>query len=56
MDAIYLIKNRKSVTTFNAKDIPSDIMAEILNCARVTPTKDYKQDWKFVIIKIKTMI
>ncbi|MDD4210817.1 MAG: nitroreductase family protein [Clostridia bacterium] len=55
MDALYLIKNRKSVTTFNNKDIPSDIIAEILNCARVTPTRNYAQDWKFVVIKNKPL-
>ena len=51
MDTLYLIKNRKSVTTFNTKEIPADILAEILNCARVTPTRNYAQDWKFVVIK-----
>jgi nitroreductase len=53
MDALFLIKNRKSVTTFNSREIPSNILAEILNCARVTPTGRYTQEWKFVIIKEK---
>ena len=53
MDAIFLIKNRKSITTFNTKEVPSDVLAEILNCARVTPTGKYPQEWKFVIIKDK---
>ena len=51
MDALFLIKNRKSVTTFNKREVPSDVLAEILNCARVTPTGKHSQEWKFVTIK-----
>lgn len=51
MDALFLVKNRKSVTTFNKKEIPADVLSEILNCARVTPTRNYYQEWKFVVIR-----
>ena len=51
MDAIYLIKNRRNITCFNDKPIEPNILAEILNCGRVTPTGKNEQRWKFVIIK-----
>ena len=53
MDALYLIKNRKSVFHFNKKEIESGVLADILNLAKCTPNKDYNQAWKFVVIKNK---
>jgi len=50
MDTMFLIKNLKAVTTFNKKEIPAEILAEILDGGRLTPTKNL-QDWKFVVIK-----
>ncbi|MGD9901317.1 MAG: nitroreductase family protein [Spirochaetales bacterium] len=55
MDTLYLIKNRKNVFHFNKKEVDAGMLAEILNCARVTPTNEYEQVWKFIIIKNKDM-
>lgn len=54
MDAIYLIKNRKSIKNFNSKNIDTHTLIEILNCGRVTPTGNNGQKWKFIIVKNKT--
>jgi nitroreductase len=51
VDGLFLIENYKNVTAFNEKEVPAHILSEILNCARITPTRKHPQDWKFVVIK-----
>jgi nitroreductase len=50
-DALFLIENRKTVTNFTSKEIPADVLSNVLNCARVTPTNKHFQEWRFVVIK-----
>ena len=50
-DALFLLQNRKNITTFNKQPVPSDVLSEILNCGRITPTGKHEQSWKYVVIK-----
>lgn len=50
-DGLFLVENQKTVSNFLSKEIPADILSQILNCARITPTNKHMQEWKFVVIK-----
>ena len=51
MDAIKCIKERRSVREYTNKDIPKDILKEIIDCARLAPTANNLQPWDFIIVQ-----
>lgn len=50
MDMIELIKTRRSIRRYTKKEIPNEIMMEILDCARLAPSARNNQPWHFVVI------
>ncbi|MGB9642914.1 MAG: nitroreductase family protein [Candidatus Ratteibacteria bacterium] len=48
-----VIKNRRSVRNFVQKDIPENIIRDIVDCGRLAPTARNLQPWTFVIIREK---
>ncbi len=50
---IELIKKRRSIRSFQKKDVPDQIIKQIIDCARLAPTARNLQPWKFVVIKRK---
>lgn len=53
------ILNRHSVRTFTSQPIPADVLEDMLEAARLAPSTQNRQPWRFVIIlnkdKIKNM-
>jgi nitroreductase len=49
------IKKRKSVRSYQQKEIPRDILHEIMEAARLAPSASNRQPWKFVIVQDKEL-
>lgn len=50
-DCFNLIKNRTSIRHFQNKDVPMDIIYNLIDAARWAPSGLNNQPWKFVIVK-----
>lgn len=50
MEVIEAIKKRRSVRSYQKRNIPEREVEEILNAARLAPSAKNKQDWKFVVV------
>jgi len=50
MDALSVIKTRRSVRSFKDKPIPRDVLEDIIECARLAPTAMNLQPWGFVVV------
>lgn len=49
MNAIDILKKRRSVRTFQSREIPKNILEEIIDVARFSPTARNVQPWEFVV-------
>ncbi len=49
------IKKRKSVRGYLEKEIPGDILQEVLEAARLAPSASNRQPWKFIIVQDKKL-
>lgn len=56
MDCREIIYNRKSLRDFSGTQISDQIITEMIEAARLAPSFQNKQCWRFVIIKKKEMI
>jgi nitroreductase len=50
MDFFDAIRNRRSVRSFKAQEVPVDLLAKILDAARLAPSALNEQPWEFVVI------
>jgi nitroreductase len=50
MDAIEVIKLRRSIREYKAKPIPKDILEKIVDAAGFAPTARNVQPWEFVVV------
>jgi nitroreductase len=55
MDGIKMLKTRRSIRTFVEKDVPQEILNDIIDCARLAPTANNLQPWIFVVVKDKNL-
>lgn len=53
MDIYEAIKTRKSVRSYLPKEIPDDILTRILDTARLAPSANNHQEWRFVQVREK---
>ena len=51
MDFTAVIKTRRSVRTYADKAIPDDVLARVLEAARLAPSACNFQPWRFVVVK-----
>jgi nitroreductase len=51
MDFYEVIKTRRSVRSYKNQDVPEDKLRKVMNAARIAPSGNNKQPWKFIIIK-----
>ncbi|MCF7793089.1 MAG: nitroreductase family protein [Candidatus Cloacimonetes bacterium] len=51
MEFLDVIKSRKSIRSFAEKDIPEDFLLEILEAARLAPSFQNRQCWRFVVVR-----
>jgi len=50
MDTIDILKKRRSVRVFQNKEIPKNILEEIIDVARFSPTARNEQPWEFIVV------
>lgn len=50
MDALTVIKTRRSVRAFQPKPIPRDVLEDIVDCARLAPSANNRQPWEFIVV------
>ena len=49
------IKKRQSVRSYQDKEIPEDILQQILEAGRLAPSAKNTQSWKFIVVRDKTL-
>ncbi|HOK79580.1 MAG TPA: nitroreductase family protein [bacterium] len=52
-ELLRVIKSRRSVRNFIQKEIPENIVKDIVDCGRLAPTARNLQPWTFVVIRKK---
>ncbi|MCM8810257.1 MAG: nitroreductase family protein, partial [Candidatus Omnitrophica bacterium] len=55
MEFLKILKERRSIRKYQEKEVPKDIIEEIINCARFAPTAINIQPWEFIVITDKKM-
>lgn len=50
-DVLSVIKGRRSTRKFLEKEIPDDVLMQIIDAGRFAPSNTNRQGWKFLIIK-----
>ncbi len=50
MDAIEVLKTRRSVRTYRSGTVPKEILEEIIDCGRLAPSANNGQPWEFVVV------
>ena len=53
MDIREIIKKRCSIREYSAKEIPDEILEELIDCGRMAPTARGEEPWEFVVVKNK---
>lgn len=51
MDIYEAIEKRRSVRSFQEKEIPEEALSKVLNAARLAPSANNVQPWKFILVK-----
>ncbi|MFH1938958.1 MAG: nitroreductase family protein [bacterium] len=49
------IKKRQSVRSYQDKEIPEEILKQILEAGRLAPSAKNTQSWKFIVVKDKNL-
>jgi nitroreductase len=50
MDAIDVLKTRRSVRTYKGEPVPAKIIEDIIDCGRLAATANNGQPWEFVVV------
>ena len=53
MDVFNAISKRSSVRAYKATDVEEDKLKKVLEAARLSPSANNSQDWKFIVVKNK---
>lgn len=51
MEVFEAIRKRRSVRKFKGKDIPPQTLQKLLEAARLAPSANNRQPWKFIVVK-----
>ncbi len=51
-----VIISRKSIRNFQNKEIPEEVLNDIMEAARLSPSFQNKQCWRFVVVRNKNII
>lgn len=51
MDIYEIVRTRRSVRSFLDKSIPDDTLNRILNAARLAPSANNRQEWRFIVVR-----
>ncbi len=55
MDVSKAIRDRRSVRAYDKREIAQDVLLKVLEAARLAPSANNKQPWKFVIVRDAAM-
>ncbi|MGC8977086.1 MAG: nitroreductase family protein [Candidatus Ratteibacteria bacterium] len=55
METLKVLKERRSIRRYQKKEVPKDIIENIIDCARFAPTAINIQPWEFVVITDQKM-
>ena len=55
MDFEKVIRTRRSIRCYADKDIPQDVLSRIFDAARVAPSGNNRQPWKFVVVRSREL-
>ena len=50
MDALEAIRTRRSVRKYRPDPVPEELLKEVLSAARIAPSADNAQPWKFIVV------
>jgi len=50
MEVLEAIKTRRSIRRYKSRPVPEEILKEILSAARLAPSGNNAQPWKFIIV------
>jgi len=56
MDVMTAIETRRSIRQFTSKDIEDEKLLKVLEAARLAPSSSNKQQWKFIVVKERSLI
>jgi nitroreductase len=51
MDIYKAVKTRKSVRSYQSREVPDEVLTRILDAARLAPSANNFQEWRFVIVR-----
>lgn len=51
MDFYQVIKTRRSVRAYRNTEVPEQVLKSVLNAARIAPSGNNRQPWKFIVVK-----
>ncbi len=51
MDALECLKTRRSVRAYTTDPVPTPIIEDLIDCARLAPTAMNRQPWSFVVVR-----
>lgn len=55
MDLLRVIHERRSIRKYRKDEVPDEILFEILNAARMSPSWANSQTWRFIVVKDKNI-
>jgi len=55
LETIKIIKSRRSIRKFIDKEIPKEILEDIIDCGRLAPSGYNRQPWIFVVVTDKEL-
>ncbi len=55
MEILRILKERRSIRKYQKKEIPKEIIEDIIDCARFAPTAINIQPWEFIVVTDKNM-
>ena len=50
MDALEVLKTRRSVRAYSGQLVPRDVIADIIDCGRLAASANNVQPWEFVVV------
>jgi nitroreductase len=56
MEFTDVILSRRSVRSFSNKEIPEKVLNEMLEAARLSPSSQNRQCWRFIVVKTNRVI
>ncbi|MCX7942260.1 MAG: nitroreductase family protein, partial [Dictyoglomaceae bacterium] len=54
-EVINVIKSRVSIRSYLDKEIPKEILEDLIDCARLAPSGYNKQPWTFLVVTDKEL-